>query len=375
MRTKLETFADSVHITQDNALYEFAKNTVDFELDQVGRLRVIDNSGAPITPFLAYAQYQIGSVPALSLNEVILWMRSNFFAEPSGGGVPSDATISINGDLQNLADNPEFTLPFASTEPIYTYTHSGNRVVNITSIDYATGIFTATAHGLTSTIAANDGANRLFLVFKTDNLTVDLAPTIPMTDSSPASSSSDKGYYIRVIDADTFKLALAYAGADLVLTDKGTIDFTKWHFEQSLVSDLMTFSGIGGALEIDVILNGQWGNSVRYMSQINGVTSFLGLFNRLGEEIGNTTNLGDGMRMDFGVALYNGTQILNFKKDKQGFTLNASQKSFDIGSTSLRGNNKMSNGFTPSAETSINSITLSRLAISNGTTIKIFKKS
>lgn len=271
----------------------------------------------------------------------------NFFAEPSTGG----------------------------SEPLYTYTHSGNKVVNITAVDYATGVFTATAHGLTSTIASNDGNNRLFLVFKTDNLTVDLAPTIPMTDSSPASSSSDKGYYIRVIDADTFKLALAYAGADLVLTDKGTIDFTKWHFEQSLVSDLMTFSGIGGALEIDVILNGQWGNSVRYMSQINGVTSFLGLFNRLGGETGNTTNLGDGMKMDFGVALYNGTQILNLKKDKQGFTLNASQKSFDIGSTSLRGKNKMSNGFTPSAETSINSITLSRMAISNGTTIRIFKKS
>lgn len=100
-------------------------------------------------------------------------------------------------------------------DPIATYTHTSNKVVNVTAVDLATGTFTAVAHGLTTGLVICPFTNNIeeypLLYFPT-GLT--------------------QGYHtVNVLTADTFNLKTS-GGVVETFTTNATMDLTKFHFEQ-----------------------------------------------------------------------------------------------------------------------------------------------
>ena len=99
------------------------------------------------------------------------------------------------------------------------YTHTGNKEVNIESIDFATGTITATGHGL----AAN---NDVFITNNQDNTL-----TFPYV-AVPNGLVYGNRYYPVNITTNTFQLSTTVGGSPIVLSDKATKDYTKWHLER-----------------------------------------------------------------------------------------------------------------------------------------------
>lgn len=96
------------------------------------------------------------------------------------------------------------------------YTHTGNKEVNIESIDFATGTITATGHGL----AVN---NIVFPINKgVGNFPFSALPN----GINPLTS-----YFVINVTPNTFQLSLSYGGAPIVISDKATKDYSKWHLE------------------------------------------------------------------------------------------------------------------------------------------------
>ena len=108
---------------------------------------------------------------------------------------------------------------------LFEYTHSGNKEVNITSIDFATNTFTSPNHGLANTTNAVL-TSRIGIAIKTN-----VGFVIPQ-NVTPFSSYPSVGFYVINATANTFQLSTTEGGAPIALVNKGTLDLSKWHFEQ-----------------------------------------------------------------------------------------------------------------------------------------------
>lgn len=99
---------------------------------------------------------------------------------------------------------------------IVNYTHTGNKEVNIGSIDFATGTITATGHGMAV-------GNYVFLINKEMG-------NFPFS-AIPNGLNPLTGYFVINATPNTFQLSLTPWGAPITLSDKATRDYSKWHFE------------------------------------------------------------------------------------------------------------------------------------------------
>ena len=102
-------------------------------------------------------------------------------------------------------------------EVVVDYTHTGNKEVNIESIDFETGTITATGHGLANT-------NVVYLINKGMG-------NFPFS-AIPNGVNPFTGYFVTNVTPNTFQLSLSYGGVPTItLSDKATKDYSKWHFE------------------------------------------------------------------------------------------------------------------------------------------------
>lgn len=123
-----------------------------------------------------------------------------------------DASITgLNNSLVQLAGEVS-----QKQSIIVNYTHTGNKEVNIESIDFATGTITATGHGL----AVN---NVIFPI----NKGMGNFPFLAL----PNGINPLTVYFVINVTPNTFQLSLSYGGVPITISDKATKDYSKWHFE------------------------------------------------------------------------------------------------------------------------------------------------
>lgn len=281
----------------------------------------------------------------------------------TAAGAANAATTNANNaaDAANAAAN---TL-------LFEYVHSGNLEVNVQSLDYVTGVFTtATPHGLDSSITPSDQVNRLFIVFKTALITPDPVVTLPMT--TIYNINNYIGYYITVLSATTFTLQLTFQGAGVTVVDKGTVDFSKWHFEGRLNVSIISFSSLN-TKNCRIVAEGQWGNSIAGVQQINGVTTIQGFRNITPYGTPTNTNSQDYLTLNSLESLLYGYQIIDILKMYRGFLISNTSRSLRLNATALRFSNYFLEGFVPFSDALISSVGLSRITLSNGSTIKFYR--
>lgn len=106
----------------------------------------------------------------------------------------------------------------ASLSPLVTYTHTTNKEVVVSAVDFDTNTFTSVAHGLKNNdevgVMGNIDAGNIYVIDK-----------VP-TGITPATR-----YFIVNKSDDTFQVSTSSGGAAVDLTANANMDLTKWHFE------------------------------------------------------------------------------------------------------------------------------------------------
>jgi hypothetical protein len=137
---------------------------------------------------------------------------------------------------------------------VASYTHTKNKEVAVSAINYTDGTFSSTGHGL----ALND--------------TVTIIPNKDMVNSGvnagnggsyvvgyyPTGISARTKYYVVNPQTDSFQLSATSGGAAIVPTNpNSTVDVTKWHFERQVDStiDFGTLPAAGSKFRI--VLSGK----------------------------------------------------------------------------------------------------------------------
>lgn len=149
-----------------------------------------------------------------------------------------------------LAENARVANDANKTYLIMSYTHTSNIVVNVTAIDYATGTFTANAHGIPA------GVQRVAIFLKP------LAGNVENPFGViPNNMNFNQIYYIYTssLTANTFQLTTNSSGLGTPITNftAGTNDFSKWQFE-ILTAIPTQFSGFQtGINNIRITLKGR----------------------------------------------------------------------------------------------------------------------
>lgn len=133
------------------------------------------------------------------------------------------------------------------------FTVSGNPIINVQSANIQSSTFTATGHGL------SDGDIVMPVLKDPAN------PYYPMA-VFPAGLPST-AYLVASATANTFKLK-NMNGADVTLSDNGTMDLSKWHFEN--VTRNFAITGLPGMKKCQVVMKGINGNNSWYLVP-NGV--------------------------------------------------------------------------------------------------------
>lgn len=136
---------------------------------------------------------------------------------------------------------PDYNIDINATEikdtdialPIATYTHTGNTEIIVTAVDVGTSTFTAVGHGLANGI----------LVAPVSNWS---GGAIYPIDKYPGGLSQPmNGYYVGVVDANSFKLYTDAGLSTLVtLSANANIDLATWHFE-TVPSASIVITGLG----------------------------------------------------------------------------------------------------------------------------------
>lgn len=106
-----------------------------------------------------------------------------------------------------------------ASDPIASYTHTGNKEVVVSAVDTATDTFTSTAHGLSN----ND------IVYFVSNR--DAGNIYPLA-VIPGNFAIGTPYYVVNSTADTFQLSSTQGGAARDITVNATLDLTKFHIER-----------------------------------------------------------------------------------------------------------------------------------------------
>ena len=251
---------------------------------------------------------------------------------------------------------------------IASYTHSGNKEVYVSSIDYTTNTFTSVGHGL---INSADYDKTLMLAINR-NEAIYPFNVMPF---NPTDIDNTVGLFVVNATPDTFQLSKTAGGAVITLINKAENDLTKWHFEHTTVKTI-TISGLLGKINAGVktVIDGTiiWG----YTQYIGGNSAGLAYIK---SSDGATPPFNYSViygKNDYPVPCFGG-QIIH----TDIYTNNGHRKIFDIAvygyGTALNKvdmTNKYINFVTPIviADSSKSFVTLEGVSISNGTTIKVY---
>ena len=275
---------------------------------------------------------------------------------PDGTGTKFPTVDAVNAGLAGVSNL------------IASYTHTGNKEVHISSIDYATNTFTSVGHGL---INSADNTKTLMLAINR-NATIYPYNVMPF---NPIDLTTD-GLFVVNATSDTFQLSKTAGGAVITLINKAENDLTKWHFEYTTVKTI-TISGLLGKINagVKMVIDGTiiWGyghyigaagaDGMNYIKSSDGATPSFNYSVIYGQN-------------DYPVPCFGG-QIIH----TDIYTNNGHRKIFDIAvygyGTALNNvamTNKYINFVTPIviADSSKSLVGLYGVSISNGTTIKVY---
>jgi len=254
------------------------------------------------------------------------------------------------------------------TNLLASYTHSGNKEVYISSIDYTTNTFTSVGHGLINSATIY---NKLMLAINRNE-------TIYPYNMMPFNSAdlTVNGLFVINATADTFQLSTTAGGAAITLANKAENDLTKWHFEYTTVKTI-TISGLLGKINagVKMVIDGTiiWG-----YAQYIGAANAAGLA-YIKSSDGATPSFNYPViygRNDYPLPCFGG-QIIH----TDIYTNNGHRKIFDIAvygyGTALNKvamTSKYINFVTPIviADSYKSFVRLESVSISNGTTIKVY---
>lgn len=107
----------------------------------------------------------------------------------------------------------------SSSDPIATYTHTGNIETYVTAVDVDTDTFTAVGHGLADT-------NKVYLMIKSGE------PNVYLDNICPGGIVPATAYYVVNKAANTFQLSATSGGAAINLTTNANLDMTRFYFEK-----------------------------------------------------------------------------------------------------------------------------------------------
>lgn len=152
---------------------------------------------------------------------------------------------------------------------VITYTHSGNKEVAVSAINYSTNTFTSNAHGL------SNGDRVAF------NKTIDcnILTHTPFSDGWNVDSNNG-GWFVVGVTTNTFQLSLTASGSPIVLTERATNDFTKWKIEVAPTANSFAITNLNAtSLKIDIV--GATFRNTRYL--LNNQSIYSGYRTRNGE--------------------------------------------------------------------------------------------
>ena len=253
------------------------------------------------------------------------------------------------------------------TNLLASYTHSGNKEIYISSIDYTTKTFTSVGHGLINSAT----------IYDTLMLVINRNETIYPYNVMPFNHADLTAYGLFVINAtaDTFQLSMTANGAAITLANKAENNLTKWHFEYTTVKTI-TISGLLGKINAGVktVIDGTiiWGAAQYIGAQSAGMAY-------IKSSDGATPSFNYSMiygRNDYPTPCFGG-QIIH----TDIYTNNGHRKIFDIavygyGTTlnKVAMTSKYINFVTPIviADSYKSFVKLDGVSISNGTTIKVY---
>lgn len=119
-----------------------------------------------------------------------------------------------------------------SGELIADYTHTTNKEVHISSIDYATNTFTSIGHGLSNSISDR---TTLMLAINRNEL---IYPYNVMPFANLTGYITYQGLWVINATPNTFQLSFANGGSPITLLNKAETDLTKWHFEYNAATTI-----------------------------------------------------------------------------------------------------------------------------------------
>lgn len=194
------------------------------------------------------------------------------------GEVPiADSSATGYNVMWNETDGLYATKPQFPAYPnlIYRYEHTSNKEVHPTAIDIATGVWTATAHGLKNNQTVYVVVNAPYHLDR---------PYRYLPGGLKIGADNGKGqfakkYYATVVDENTFTLSESSGGAAVTFTEVSTMDLSKFHFEPHVWTDI-TISNLPNSTELLFVLKGRMINGHRYIQFNNyGVAGAVGFDN------------------------------------------------------------------------------------------------
>lgn len=335
----------------------FAINTLNYRV--VNNSLEITHLGMSVVPPTLFSEYTFNGATPSSINDLKDLVDTNFFAEPPEGGVPIDATITIDGQTKELKDSPSFTID--SSNLLYTYTHSGNKEVNITAIDVATDVFTAIAHGFTT-------GNRVGIAIKNPS-----ESGAYFNDYIPFSQAGNSVYFVEVLTTNTFKLKQQDNVTYVDIESKGTTDLSKWHLEME--HDNLVLSGIDGittGCKIEII-GQRLTSSALYIDYEGVITNSTIAINGSEFTTNNSTRSHSSLPMNVGII----RATVDMSLMPNGGCIKKLEV-FLVARSSVAGNIVAKNSFISQlrgGDTLIkNGLSFNAFNVSNGTIVRIYKK-
>ena len=162
-------------------------------------------------------------------------------------GIPTAPTASPGTNTTQIATTAYVDVGLAlkaDIAPITTYTHTANKEAHCTAVDISTNVFTSNAHTLV------DGD----MVWAIAN--EDAGMIIPLNIyPGGITHMAYPGYYVGVVDANSFKLYTDIARTTEVdITANANMDLSKMHFET--IHNEVTITGLN-AYKYKVVINGK----------------------------------------------------------------------------------------------------------------------
>ena len=142
--------------------------------------------------------------------------------------------------------------------PIATYTVSGNQEVAVTSVDVATGTFTAVGHGLVN-------GNAVLPIINAANI-ADYPIKYMPTGLTP------QRYYVVNATADTFNLSITSGGSSVTYTTNALQDLTKWHIEKYISA--IGLESLGNLTRCRIVIRGRCARLDTVLPYVTGAFQF-----------------------------------------------------------------------------------------------------